>query len=264
MDYLMPFSVKAIIPAIECKHVSFTYPGSAAALKNIDLQINNREKVGIIGSNGSGKSTLLSLLNGSRHGSGEIFIKGIKITRKTNSDIKAMVGLVFQNPDDQLFCPTIFEDVAFGPANYGFNEKELEERVSEALAEVGLNGYENRSSDHLSFGERKLASVASIISMQPDIVVMDEPVSNLDHLHRRKIINWINKSERTFVITSHDLDMLLEVCNRIIILNKGIKIADGSILKILNDQNLLHKNNLEQPLSLRYRSKKQINESELT
>ena len=167
-----------------------------------------------------------------------------------------MVGLVFQNPDDQLFCPTIFEDVAFGPANFGIDKKKLEERVSESLIEVGLEGYENRSSDHLSFGEKKLASIASIISMHPDIVAMDEPVSNLDHTHRRKIINWINKSEKTIIVTSHDLEMLLEVCNRVVLLNKGHVIADGPIMEILNDKALLKNNNLEQPLSLTYQSDK--------
>jgi len=238
-------------PAILCRDVGFIYPDNSVALENINIQINKGEKVGIIGPNGSGKSTLLNLLNGSYHASGEILINGIKISKKTDKQIKAMVGLVFQNPDDQLFCPTIFEDVAFGPANFGVDEVELYNRVTESLDEVGLDGYEDRSSDRLSFGEKKLASMASIISMRPDIVAMDEPVSNLDHAHRRKIINWIDKSERTIVVTSHDLEMLLEVCNRVIILNKGIKVADGAITDILGNQNLLQRNNLELPQSLK-------------
>ncbi|MEJ2543096.1 MAG: ABC transporter ATP-binding protein [Calditrichaceae bacterium] len=237
-------------PAILFKNVGFNYPGNIVALKNIDLKIDKGEKVGIIGPNGSGKSTLLNLLNGSYHGSGEIFINGIGISKKTDKQIKSMVGLVFQNPDDQLFCPTIFEDVAFGPVNFGLREEDLAERVTESLKEVGLEGHEDRSSDYLSFGEKKLASIASIISMRPDIVAMDEPVSNLDHAHRRKIINWIKKSERTIVVTSHDLEMLLDVCNRVILLNEGIKVADGNIIEILRNQELLHENNLEMPISL--------------
>ena len=154
----MPIRSNTNSPAIQCNDIGYSYPGDVVALENVNLQINKGENVGVIGPNGSGKSTLLSLLNGSRHGSGEIFINGIKITKKSDKEIKAMVGLVFQNPDDQLFCPTIFEDVAFGPANFEIPETELEERVSEALVEVGLEGYENRSSDHLSFGEKKLKS----------------------------------------------------------------------------------------------------------
>ena len=241
-------------PAIVFNDVGYTYPNNAIALQNINLQINIGEKVGVIGPNGSGKSTLLSLLNNSRHGNGKIIINGIEINNKTDKQIKAMVGLVFQNPEDQLFCPTIFEDVAFGPSNFGMDETELELRVSEALAEVGLNGYENRSSVHLSFGEKKLASIASIISMRPTIIALDEPVSNLDHSHRRNIINWINHSNRTFIITSHDLEMLMEVCERVFILNSGKRIADGNILEILGDQKLLNDNNLEQPVSLLNRS----------
>ena len=226
-------------PAILFNDVSFSYPGNIKALKSINLKINNGEKVGIIGPNGSGKSTLLNLLNGSYYGSGKLLINGIEVNKKTDKQIKSIVGVVFQNPDDQLFCPTIFEDVAFGPANYDIVEKELDKRVAESLKEVGLDGYEERSSGHLSFGEKKLASIASIISMHPDIVAMDEPVSNLDHSHRRKIINWIKKSQRTIVVTSHDLGMLLETCHRVIILNKGKTVADGPILEILSNQQLL-------------------------
>lgn len=238
-------------PAIVFNDVGYIYPGNTLALQNINFQIDATEKVGVIGPNGSGKSTLISLLNGSRQGTGKISINGIEITTKTDKQIKAMVGLVFQNPEDQLFCPTIYEDVAFGPVNYGIEKENLNACVAEALAEVGLDGYENRSSDHLSFGEKKLASIASIISMQPDIIALDEPVSNLDHAHRRKIIKWINQSERTFIITSHDLEMLLEVCERVLILNSGKKIAEGKIQEILCDQKLLNDNNLEQPMSLK-------------
>jgi cobalt/nickel transport system ATP-binding protein len=237
--------------AVILKNAGFIYPGDVVALQNIDLEIDKGEKVGIIGPNGSGKSTLMSLLNGSRYGTGDILINGTEVNPKTDKQIKSMVGLVFQNPEDQLFCPKIFDDVAFGPANYGINGNQLEKQVSDALAEVGLEGYENRSSDHLSFGEKKLASIASIISMQPKIIALDEPVSNLDHAHRRKIINWINQSNRTFIITSHDLEMLLEVCQRVFILNNGKKIADGRIQEILSDEKLLNNNNLEQPISLK-------------
>lgn len=238
--------------AIDCRQISYKYPDGRIALQKIDLQIPDGQKTGIIGPNGAGKSTFLSLLNGTRQAEGQLHIYDLEVNKANDKKIKTMVGLVFQNPDEQLFCPTIFEDVAFGPLNLGLNNETVAERVSIALEEVGLTGYEHRSSIHLSYGEKKLASIASILSMQPRLIAMDEPTSNLDHLHRRKIINWIKETPRTIIITSHDLDLLLETCQRVIILNAGQKVADGTINKILSDDRLLGENNLEPPLSFRY------------
>lgn len=237
-------------PALVCEDVKFEYQDGIKALQGIDLTINEKEKVGIIGPNGAGKSTFLSILNGVRKGKGNIYVYGIDVTEKNYKIIRKTVGLVFQNPDDQLFCPTIFEDIAFGPLNLGISEKAIKERVHQVLKEVGLSGFENRSSIHISFGEKKLASIASILSMDPSIVALDEPTSNLDHAHRRKIINWIKKNERTILITSHDLDLLLETCSRVVVLNSGKKVADGPVHEILSDAKLLEKNNMELPLSL--------------
>ena len=238
-------------PAVSLKNVSYRYPDGHVAVNHINLDMETSEKVGIIGPNGAGKSTLITLLNGSRRGEGNIEICGIPLNQKNLRRIKSNIGLVFQNPDDQLFCPTIQDDVAFGPLNMGLSPSEAKTRVSQALSEVGLEGYETRSSIHISFGEKKLAAIASILSMDPRVIALDEPTSNLDHLHRRKIIQWIQKNERTIIITSHDLDLLLETTDRIVILNSGSLTADGSTYDILRNEFLLKENNLELPLSIK-------------
>ncbi|MFZ0391874.1 MAG: ABC transporter ATP-binding protein [Calditrichia bacterium] len=236
--------------AIEAKQLSFSYPDGTTALREVSLRIAYGEKVAVIGPNGSGKSTLLTLLNGIRRGTGLLKIAGMEPVRRHLAEIRKNVGLVFQNPDDQLFCPTIFEDVAFGPLNLGMPAAEVREHVRQALAQVGLTGYEKRSSFHLSYGERKLASLATVLAMNPPLIVMDEPTSNLDPAHRRKIIRWIQGSRRTFIITSHDLDMVLETCSRVILLNRGKIVAEGEVSAILQNEPLLSENSLELPLML--------------
>jgi cobalt/nickel transport system ATP-binding protein len=236
--------------ALSCCDVSFSYPNGTIAVSGINLTIKDKEKVGIIGPNGAGKSTFLSLLNGIRVAEGSIEIYGIPVNKQNSAKIKSFVGLIFQNPDDQLFCSTIFEDVAFGPFNLGLKKEEVIQKTREALSEVGLQGYDSRSSLHLSFGERKLAAIATVLSMSPKIIAMDEPTSNLDPKHRRKIINWVKNNARTTLIISHDLDMLLETCQRILVLNSGRLIADDFVENVLMDKNLLEKNDLELPLSL--------------
>lgn len=237
-------------PAIACERLSYSYDGKTRALHEITLEISGGEKIGIIGPNGAGKSTFLTLLNGLRSGEGSISVFGVKITPKSSRLIKSAVGLVFQNPDDQLFCPSVYEDVAFGPLNLGLSRESVNSRVENALDEVGLNGYEERFALHLSYGERKLVAIATILSMQPEIIAMDEPTSNLDPAHRRKIINWIRRSKQTLVITSHDLDMVLETCGRIYIFNQGHLRVSGDTVKILTDKALLERHDLELPLRL--------------
>ncbi|MBN2424115.1 MAG: ABC transporter ATP-binding protein [Calditrichaceae bacterium] len=240
--------------AILCKQVSFKYPDGTTAVNCIDLAVDKGEKVGIIGPNGAGKSTLLTLLNGVNQPLGDLYINGILVNPKTVKSIRAVVGIAFQNPDDQLFCPTIFDDVAFGPLNYGLDKSQVEHRVQKALMEVGLENYQDRSSIHLSFGERKLASIAAVISMSPEIVAMDEPTGNLDAFHRRKMIQWIQNTNRTCIITSHDLDMIIETCSRVVIMDKGKIAANDKAEKILKDFNLLTDHYLEPPFQFQTQS----------
>ncbi|HHJ53853.1 MAG TPA: ABC transporter ATP-binding protein [Caldithrix abyssi] len=234
--------------AIKCVNLHFTYPDGAQALRGVNLFVKENERVGIIGPNGAGKSTLLTLLNGVRRGRGEVEIFGNPVNGRNGVTVKRLLGLVFQNPDDQLFCPTVFEDVAFGPLNLGLDREEIEERVSDALEQVGLSGYEQRTALNMSYGERKLLSLATVISMQPKILAIDEPTGNLDPFHRRKIIRWINGCSGTFVITSHDLDMVWDTCDRVVILNEGKITADGSKQEILTNEKLLTDNQMELPL----------------
>lgn len=239
--------------AIDAKQLSYQYPDGTQAIDSLSLGISEGEKVGIIGPNGSGKSTFLTLLNGVRKGTGSLKIFEVELVKENLRKIKELVGIVFQNPDDQLFCPTIFEDVSFGPLNQGLEKAMVHSRVSQALKDVGLEGFEKRSSFHLSFGERKLASIATVVAMRPRLIAMDEPTSNLDLAHRRKIIRWIQDNRKTIILTSHDLDMILETCLRVIILNKGRILADGSVSEILNDKGLLTANDLELPIRLQGR-----------
>ena len=236
--------------AVEADELSYRYPDGTLALQNIHLRVKTGEKVAVTGPNGSGKSTLITLLNGVRRGNGRLKIFDIPVNKHDLTLVKQKVGLIFQNPDDQLFCPTIFEDVAFGPLNLGLSREKVEQRVKEALHNVGLNGYEQRSSFHLSYGERKLASIATVIAMQPQLIAADEPTSNLDLAHRRKIIQWFKTCRQTVVMTTHDLDMALETCDRVIVLHRGKIVADGATRQILTDQNLLERYQLELPLSL--------------
>jgi cobalt/nickel transport system ATP-binding protein len=237
-------------PAILLEDVRFTYPDKKLAINGISCQILPGEKVAFIGPNAAGKSTLIMLLNGVLRGEGSIRIFGTKLSKKSENKIKSKIGIVFQNPDDQLFCPTVYEDVAFGPLNFGFSKEEIDLRVRQALNEVGLTDYESRSSLNLSYGEKKLISIATVLSTNPDIIALDEPTSNLDPFHRRKIIEWIKKSDRTFLIATHDLDMVAETAERVIILKQGNITGDGSTKEILTDKKLLTDNYLELPLSL--------------
>ncbi len=237
-------------PAILLEDIRYVYPDQKLALHGISCRISQGEKVAFIGPNAAGKSTLIMLLNGVLRGEGSIHIFGMKLSKKSENRIKSKIGIVFQNPDDQLFCPTVYEDVAFGPLNFGFSKEEIDSRVKRALNEVGLRDYESRSSLNLSYGEKKLISIATVLSTNPEIIALDEPTSNLDPFHRRKIIEWIKKSDRTFLIATHDLDMVGETAERVIILRQGKITGDGSAKEILTDKKLLEDNYLELPLSL--------------
>ena len=238
-------------PAIRVDQVHFRYPDGHHVLKGISCRIGYGEKVALIGPNGAGKSTFMSLLNGvCMPTSGEVAIGGLPVIKENLVAIRRKVGIVFQDPDDQLFCPTVFDDVAFGPLNLGLPREEIHHRVAEALALVGLEGFEQRSSFHLSFGERKRLALATVLSYQPDILVFDEPSTNMDPLNRRKLIQWLQQTEKTVLLCTHDLDIALEVCSRCLLLNDGCFVADASAREVLYDRRLLERYHLELPLAL--------------
>lgn len=237
--------------AIKVEGASFKYPDGHEVLKDISCAIKKGEKVALIGPNGAGKSTFMSLLNGVEMPfCGRVVVGDMEVSRENLIKVRRKIGIVFQDPDDQLFCPTVFDDVAFGPLNLGLSPGEIHARVQDALALVGLTGFEQRSSFHLSFGERKRLALATVLSYQPDILVFDEPSTNMDPLNRRRLINWLQASDKTILLCTHDLDIALEVCNRCLVLVGGKIVADGLASEILYDRYFLEANNLELPLAL--------------
>ncbi len=236
---------------IELKDVSFRYPDGHQALEDISFLLGHGESVGVVGANGAGKSTLLSLLTGIQFPqAGSVRVGDLPVNKNTLSEIRRSVGLVFQEPDDQLFMTSVYDDVAFGPRNYKLDEAEVEKRVIEALEEVGIPHLKDRPPYKLSGGEKKLAAIASVISMKPDILIMDEPTASLDPKARRKIMNILNGFSHTKIITSHDLDMIMDMCSRTIVLKKGKIAADGNTAEILSDERLMDDCGLEIPLAL--------------
>lgn len=225
--------------AIEFLNVSFRYHDGLTALREINFDIEEGEKIAIIGPNGAGKSTLLLHLNGLISDTGEIRIFGEKIEKKSIKKIRQTVGLLFQNPDDQLFCPTVFEDVAFGPRNMSLPEDEIDKIVKESLAKVGLSGFKKRSSYHLSIGEKRRVAIATVLSMNARILAFDEPSSNLDPRGRREFIELIKAIPLTQVLVTHDLDIARNVCNRVVLMDKGRVIKIGNADEILSDKDLL-------------------------
>jgi cobalt transport protein ATP-binding subunit len=238
-------------PAVEVENIFFSYPDGNEVLKGLSCNILAGEKVALIGPNGAGKSTFMKHLNGVElPAKGRIAIDGMQVKRENLKKIRRKVGMVFQDPDDQLFCPTVFDDVAFGPLNLGLSKNEIHSRVEMSLELVGLTGFEARSSFHLSFGERKRLALATVLSYQPDILVFDEPSSNMDPVNRRKLIKWLQASDKTILLCTHDLDFALDVCSRCLILTDGRIVANGPASEILYNRNLLEENNLELPLAL--------------
>lgn len=230
---------------IKAENLHFSYPDGTKAINGVSFEITHGESVGIIGPNGAGKSTLILQLNGFfLPTSGSLNIGGTPVTQKTKAEIRRHVGLVFQNPDDQLFMPTVFDDVSFGPLNLGLSTEMVEKRTNEALSAVNCLDLKNRPSHHLSIGQKRAVSIATILAMEPDILVMDEPSSFLDGHSRRDLTHLLKKFEHTKIIASHDLDLIAEVCKRCIILNDGKIQADEATKDILSDKILLEKNKL--------------------
>jgi len=239
---------------VEFKDVHYQYPDGTAALNGLSFKISHGESVGIVGANGSGKSTLLMHTNGYLlPQTGTITIGDFQLDKKTRQEIRKKVGLIFQNPDDQLFMPTVFDDVAFGPLNLGLSPERVSETVQEALETVGCSALRDKPPHHLSGGQKSAVAIASVIAMQPDILVMDEPASHLDPKSRRALINLLRHFHHTKIIASHDLDLILDICERCIIIKGGKVVADGPTEEILSDRQLLEENNLELPLSLQKR-----------
>ncbi|UOE77791.1 energy-coupling factor ABC transporter ATP-binding protein [Parageobacillus thermoglucosidasius] len=236
---------------IEVRNLHFSYPDGHEAIKNMSFSIYHGESVGIIGANGAGKSTLLMLLMGVLFpDSGEVLVGDVRVTKKTLPLIRQRLGMVFQDPDDQLFMTTVYDDVAFGPRNYKLEEEDVERRVMQALEMVGIPHLKGRAPYKLSGGEKRSAAIASVLSMQPDVLIMDEPTSGLDPKSRRRVIELLKSFEHTKIITSHDLDMVFETCERIIVIKKGEIAVDGSTEEILSNAELLNSCGLELPLSL--------------
>lgn len=220
----------------------------------MDLHIGEQESVGIVGANGAGKSTLLKLLVGLDLGfQGSIRIEEIEVRKETLAHVREKIGFVFQDSDSQLFMNTVYQDVAFAPRNYGLSEQEVQRRVESALMKAGITHLRDRQIYKLSGGEKKLVSIATILSMTPDILIMDEPSIALDPKNRRNLIHILNSFDHLKIIASHDLDMILDTCSRTILLNNGQIVADGPTEKILRDKELLEANNLELPFCLQGR-----------
>ncbi len=229
---------------IEVRELCYRYPEGPLALKGVSFTVQEGEDFALIGPNGAGKSTLLLHLNGllmgfSLKGGDPVLIKGIPVRKETLKEIRQKVGLVFQDPNDQLFSPTVFEDVAFGPLNQGLGPEEVKERVRKALEAVGISGYEGRSPHHLSFGEKKKVAIATVLSMEPELLVLDEPTANLDPGSRWRLIELLMTLPQTKVIASHDLDLVAMICKKALVLKDGKALAFGPVEDILEDQELL-------------------------
>jgi cobalt/nickel transport system ATP-binding protein len=239
---------------IAVEGLSFTYPDGTFALKDIALDVYENESLAVIGPNGAGKSTLLLHFNGLLNGQSRcIKILDKDMSKENLAFIRQKVGFVFQDPQDQLFMPTAYEDVAFGPKNLGLGKEEVEKRVDDALRELGLSEIKNHSSHHLSLGQQRRLSIATVLAMRPGILVLDEPNANLDHLSRRHLIEFLSNLKATKIIATHDLEMVLELCQRVIILDKGKIVSCGPAKEILSDRTILQSHGLEVPLSLNFK-----------
>ena len=246
-----------MIPAIQVTKLNFNYPDGKEALRDVSFFVSSGECVGLVGPNGSGKSTLLLHLNGilpdTFDGSSKVVINGKSITRNTVNEIRRDVGLMFQDPDDQLFCPTVFEDIAFGPRQFGLSEKEIRLRVERALAQTGLSGFENRFPYHLSNGEKRRVCLAGVLACEPLVLALDEPTSYLDPRGKRNLHQILKALPVTKIIATHDLEMVVELCSRTIVLDEGRVVADGPTRELLGNEELMLRQGLEKPHILRHR-----------
>ncbi len=232
---------------LQVNDLHFSYPDGHAALHGVNLSLCKGDKVALVGPNGAGKSTLMLHLNGILGGKGGVSVAGLPVNDKNLPQIRAAVGLVFQNPDDQLFSPTAFEDVAFGPLHIGYPEAEVRERVEQALARVRMSAYRDRLSHHLSMGEKKRIAIATVLSMSPQLLVLDEPSAGLDPRARRALIHLLNELDITMLVSTHDLSLAREIFPRMVIMDEGRIVADGPTAELLENIPLLEAHGLEKP-----------------
>ena len=239
---------------INFEHVNYSYEKSVPILRDVTFSAHEHESIGLIGANGVGKSTLLKLLVGLNLGyEGTISVEGMKVEKQILPKIRERIGYVFQDSDSQLFMSTAYEDIAFGPRNYGLSEPEVQERVENALSMIHIEHLKNKQIYKMSGGEKKMVSIATILAMTPDIILMDEPSIALDPRTRRYLIQILNQFHHLKIIASHDLDMILDTCSRVILMAGGTIIRDGKAEEILSDKELLEANGLELPLCMQRR-----------
>ncbi|MFI1255702.1 energy-coupling factor ABC transporter ATP-binding protein [Streptomyces netropsis] len=242
-------------PSLEVSGLAFAYPDGHQALFGVDLTVGRGERVALLGPNGAGKTTLVLHLNGILGGGvGSVRVAGLPVDRKHLAEIRRRVGIVFQDPDDQLFMPTVREDVAFGPAAAGLRGAELHARVDEALSRVGMEAFADRPPHHLSFGQRRRVAVATVLAMEPEILVLDEPSSNLDPASRRELADILRSLDVTVLMVTHDLPYALELCPRAVVLSDGVITADGTTQELLCDEELMGAHRLELPFGFDPRS----------
>lgn len=234
---------------IESRNLCFSYEDNEKILNNVDLTIRRGERVGIIGSNGVGKSTFMRLLVGLENGyEGTLIVCGMEADKKNIGNIRKKTGYVFQDADSQLFMPDVYSDIAFAPRNYGFSEEKVHDTVDTLIKKLGIEHLKNKSTTKLSGGEKKMVSIATVLSYSPELILLDEPTIALDPGNRRIIINTLNDLEMTRLIATHDLDMVLDTCNRVILFKNGSIAADGLPSQILTNEELLLAAGLELPL----------------
>ena len=237
------------VPVLDLRGVAYAYPGGQQALFGVDLHVHRGERVALLGPNGAGKTTLVLHLNGIlTPGAGTVTVSGLPVADDALLEIRRRVGIVFQDPDDQLFMPTVRDDVAFGPANLGLRGAELDARVAEALDLVGVGDLADRAPHHLSFGQRRRVAIATVLAMRPEILVLDEPSSNLDPASRRELAAILRSLDVTVLMVTHDLPYAVELCERSVVLSEGTVVADGPTRVVLGDADLMARHRLELPV----------------
>lgn len=233
---------------IRFENVTFEYEKGKQILGELSFTIKDGESVGLIGANGAGKSTLMKVLLGLLSCEGRILVDELQVEKKNWKEIRRKLGYVLQNSDNQMFMPTVYEDMLFGPMNYGLSRQDAEKQTDAVLAMLGMQDLKHRHNHKISGGEKRMAAIATVLAMNPDVLLMDEPTSALDPYNRRLIINTINALPKTKLIASHDLDMILDTCSRVILLSNGKIVADGDARTVLMNKELLEANRLELPL----------------
>ena len=234
---------------IEIRNLTFAYEKDNPVLKDISFTAEDGECIGLIGANGAGKSTLMKVMLGLLDGSGSVIVDGTPVTQDTLAEIRRKLGFVLQNSDSQMFMPTVHDDMLFGLLNYGMKREEAEKKVSQVLDTLHISYLKDRYNHRISGGEKRMAAIATVLAMEPSVLLMDEPTSALDPKNRRMIINTIRSLKQTRIITSHDLDMILDTCSRVILIDEGRIIKDGTAEEILKDRELLEAHSMELPLS---------------